>query len=303
MNDHGQIVGLAPMGTGQAHLLLWERGKDMRDLGPVAGEWVAIDNAGQIVGTMVDPNGKEQAFLWDPNSGRQLLGLLGGISSKALAINDRGQVVGTVEPSPGVSHVFLWDRANGMRDLGPGHPCAINNAGQIIVALGGGPAGDLLLSADGGSARIKIPVSAVLHLRTVNNHGCVIGWPTVGVGDPRVMIWHSGSGAMTPTHINNADTRAFLINDANQVLSTEERYGRYRILGIVIPPYHIRCYLQDPVRGRIPFSRYIHSRPNEHFFPVDLNNKGCIVGVIGPNGAAGRRVMLLEPVPERWGRR
>ena len=300
MNDRGQIVGLARALSGETHLFLWNRGKGLQDLGPVTGNYLGINNAGQIAGTMVDPNGKQQVFLWDPNTGRQLLGTLGGTWPQAIAINDSGQVVAVVGLPLGVSHAFLWDGADGMRDLGPGCPCAINNAGQILVATGPGPVGDLLLSANGGSTGARMPVTT-LGLRSINNHGCVVGHPTVSGIGPGLAIWHSNSGVMTSTRIGG-DARAYIINDVNQVLFAREQSGRYKIFGRVIPPYRIRCYLQDPVRALIPLSGYVHPGPNEYFYPVDLNDKGCIVGAIGPNRGRASRVVLLEPIPERWGR-
>jgi probable HAF family extracellular repeat protein len=296
INDHGQIVGRAPTGTGQAHLLLWERGKDMRDLGPVAGDWVAINNAGQIVGTMVDPDGKEQAFLWNPNSGRQLLGLLGGIGSKGLDINDRGQVVGTIKLSADVSHVFLWDRANGMRDLGPTHPRAINNAGQVIVVSNGRR---LLMDAGTGdvATALQLPLKG---LGRINNHGWMTGLSQSSVAKPDkidVVMWHPRASTKVLAQVNVRGGENGSINDANQVLIMDLRPPIW-LLGKTIIPARTKCYLHDPQRGLISLNRYLGGDP----YVMDLNNQGCIVGTIQSRDNRRSTGVLLEPIPERWGR-
>lgn len=298
INDRGQVAGLSEIGLGNYHLLLWDRARGIQDLGPVCKNVVDINNAGQIVGTMADPNGRWQAFLWDPDSGRQLLGMLGGLRSEAKAINDLGQVVGTVEMSAGVSHIFIWDSVNGMRDLGPGQPSQINDAGQILTA--NLAFRDLLLSANEGSTGIKMPVSAVMGLRSINNHGCVVGYRSVAGARPELAMWHSGSGVVKPMHMCG-EARAYVINDANQVLFAREQLPLGKVLGLTLRPYRVKCYLHDPAHGVIPLNRYVRTESNEHLYPVDLNNKGDIVCAIGRNRSRATCVVLLEPIPKWWG--
>ena len=69
-----------------------------------------INNAGRIASSMVDPNGNDRAFLWEPGKGRTLLGTLGGKTSYVMAINSRDQIVGTSETAAGLHHAFLWDK-------------------------------------------------------------------------------------------------------------------------------------------------------------------------------------------------
>lgn len=295
VNDQGQIVGYVQTRQGDAHLFLWDRAKGMQDLGPVSGSYLDINNAGQIVGAMIDPNGNGQAFLWDPNSGRQLLGTLGGVGTEATAINDSGQVVGTIETSDGVYHAFLWDRAKGMRDLGEGRAPVINNAGQIMITT----TGDLLLDANTGTDA-RIPLLG-WGIRSINNNGCVVGYSLASGAEREFVMWRSDSRAVKSMQLDR-EARGYVVNDVNQVLFAEETPARFRIWGRVLRPYHIRCYLLDPTRGVIPLGRYAHAGPDEHFIPVDMNNKGSIVLVCRYKGVKPYRAVLLEPIPGRWGR-
>ena len=99
------------------------------------------NDAGQIVGgSQVAPptlSSPSHAFLWDPVTGMQDLGTLGGNFSMATAINDEGQVVGQANLQGDLaSHAFTW-RDGIMTDLGtlPGdknsRAITIDSDGQI----------------------------------------------------------------------------------------------------------------------------------------------------------------------------
>src|SRR5690242_4976573 len=79
------------------------------DLGPVNGDVLgalAVNNAGQVVGTMaIDTNNEPLAFIWTPATGMQLLG---PTDSGANGINEAGQVVGDGSVSFSAHDAFLW---------------------------------------------------------------------------------------------------------------------------------------------------------------------------------------------------
>ena len=85
INERGQVAGFAdvPKAAGATsttyHLFLWDRTTGIQDLGPVCQGQVVMNDAGQIAGTMTDPNGQKRAFLWDPNHGRTILPTLGEV--------------------------------------------------------------------------------------------------------------------------------------------------------------------------------------------------------------------------------
>ena len=301
INDRGQIVGHMWTGTGN-HLFLWERASGMHDLGPVAlapSTLTAADinNAGQIVATMFDPNGLTCAFLQDADGPRQPLPTPRGTPSTAVAINDSGQVAGTISSSTGVFHAFFWDRTNGMRDLGEGRALGINNAGQVLVATA---PGGRLIDANGDSTGTAIPLTIWGGRSIINNNGWVIGYSVTST-KPKLVTWHAGSPVVGSTLMSRM-ARGYTINDANQVLFATERLARYKVWGRPLLPYRVRCYLQDPTRGLVPLERYVRPGPDEFFYPVALNNKGCIVLSCRRKSSEPYRAMLLEPIPERWGK-
>ena len=129
--------------------MLWTKTGSVRDLGTLsgdyAGEGVAINNSGDVVGYSKGPRGM-RAFLWNQTSGMQELGVLsGGDSSRALAISNLGEVVGSSTSISG-DRAFIWTKESGMMDLNNASSAdlgivlfeahSINDKGQII-AMGG----------------------------------------------------------------------------------------------------------------------------------------------------------------------
>ena len=90
---------------------------DLGTIDPAITDVVEINDAGQIIGTYVAPNGETHAFLYTPGSGLLDLGTLGGTSSAPTGLNNRGDVVGTSTLSDGTSHAFLWTKDDGMEDI------------------------------------------------------------------------------------------------------------------------------------------------------------------------------------------
>ena len=113
----------------------------MQDLGTLGGhfsEAVAVNAAGQVVGTSNINDSEFHAFLWTRAEGMQDLGSLDGCLSMATAINDLGHVIGESASCDGSSErAFLWTKADGMKDLGPvpglfGGLTGINIFNQVV---------------------------------------------------------------------------------------------------------------------------------------------------------------------------
>ena len=301
INDRGQVAGFSQVGPSTYHLFLWDRGKGMQDLGRVDNRTVDINSEGVIAGTMEDPNGNRRAFVWAPDSGRHVLGTLGGDNAETCGLNDRGQVVGASETIDGVLHAFVWDATNGMRDLTPsfsGHSRAwsINDAGQVVVFMEGGP---VLAHADEGVTPSS-PAIPARGLIEINSDGHVAGVSRTGRRTFDIVVWHADSGLRTLVQLTADSAGSARINDVGQVCFSQER-RRSTLRGRALVPPQGKNYLWDPKRGRIPLSHYVPVGLREDLWLTDLNNKGCMVGAVQSRTHSRSRGVLLEPIPERWG--
>lgn len=94
----------------------------------------AINNPGQVIGTVTTADTHEEAFLYS-NGVVSVLGTFGGTDSWGLGINDSGYVVGKYFTSSGDSHAFVLQNGQ-FTDLfgtaGMKEATAINNSGEII---------------------------------------------------------------------------------------------------------------------------------------------------------------------------
>ena len=321
INDRGQIVGFC-----EGRFLLWEREARWRELGRSLDR-LYINNTGQIAGTVEDPNYRMQsslwdpktgrtirdpnysshAFLWDPNEGLTMVGTLGTGMSTTRALNNRGQIVGRCWSTPGGGGVFLWDEARGMRAIAEvdNSPQAMNDTGQIIACRGERMPPQPVFwepAEDGSVAETLLPSGAFCDL---NNHGCVLG--SAFNFDERkhyVFIWHQDRGVEWLFPLENQMARVAALNDANMVAVCEEVHSGWleRLTGRHFGPYK-ESFVWTRERGRVFLDGYVLTRRGEHFDIRGLNNGGSIIGMVGLEGRSeGRRAVLLEPIPERWGR-
>jgi probable HAF family extracellular repeat protein len=285
------------------HLFLWDRENGMQDLGPVVNGDIDINDSGQIVGTMQDPNGHERAFIWDAEHGRRVLPTLGGETAIAHAINNQGQVVGEADTGGGLRHAFFWDSSLGVRDLTPAstqgtRAWSTNDAGEIIIFGGGGPA---LVDVNAGvvSTPRTIPV---LGLIEINSHGYVAGLARAGPRTFDVGTWHPETGLKTIVQLNSGSPASARMNDVGQVAFAEGRRPGRKVFGLQFPPRPSRNYLHDPNLGRLSLNGYAHVGSWENLWLTDLNNHGCIVGAVQSTRKSSSVGVLLEPIPERWGK-
>ncbi len=92
-----------------------------------------INNQGAIVGFVSGPNNSQDAFIWEPQRGFQLVPVRGAFpnaDSEARKINNRGMITGTWETKQSYSKgIFFYDPNEGVFDVEP-----LNG---IQVSLGG----------------------------------------------------------------------------------------------------------------------------------------------------------------------
>ena len=322
INDRGQVVGVAGPDNGMYRLFCWDHERGIQALGPVCDSHLDNNNAGQIVGTMTDPNGKKQAFLRDPGRGTILLGTLGGSLSSASALNNRGQVVGCLFVPVGgagdrdVAHAFLWDEAGGLRDLGTAGGWAseaygISDTGRVVGICASTQDGRRIVQSccwETADAIVPGTLPQGPHYNHMSNGGRVVGYDS-GTDGSHVVLWDDDAGLrrLFACKADDADVRmtALIVNDINQVACSEthqrNRRGPWARLTKRLYEPRVRSYVWDAEHGRIPLDRYV-PRGMRNFTVRDLNNRGDIVGEVRQrDGSSG--AVLLEPIPERWGRR
>ncbi len=131
INSRGDVVGWASTPTGDTHAMLWQGNRTI-DLDPQdpLSTAVAINDAGQILGSTFDPvTDLGHILLWD--QGRRIdLGSFGGEFARPIALSARGDVVVLTSTA-----AFRWSHGRTVRLAGSGVPTAINNRGQVVGTL------------------------------------------------------------------------------------------------------------------------------------------------------------------------
>lgn len=310
LNDRGQVIGVVYDANGHTRSFLWDRTHGVQDLG-FANTWnLMINNAGQIAGTMrTDPN-SDEAFLWEPDKGRTMLGTLGGRISRGYAMNNRGQIVGVSLDANDFLHGFLWSKETGMKKLPipDGIRCipqSIDDSGQILVMAIKQPlvlpGPWFLLDPNGSKPVTPLPPDTWLH--GMNANSCMIATEGSRSSKPHLFL-RNRHGELKPLFPYRGEFEITThLNDKNQIacsLLTNRLWEslRIRFFRRHLPSFEKRSYLWDPVRGRIPLDRYL--KGIDGFLVEDLNNKGCIIGR-GNREDGSVCSVLLEPIPERWG--
>ena len=141
INDKGQVVGYFRESDEKApaRAFIWDEETGVTELGTLGDSAYsyacAVNNKGQVAGTLKTSDGQWRAFIWDRENGMRELGTLGG-KSYAGDINEKGQVVGTSQAPNGQEHAFFWDQEAGMVDIvtasgSASRATSINNSGQV----------------------------------------------------------------------------------------------------------------------------------------------------------------------------
>ncbi|WP_250643238.1 hypothetical protein [Frankia sp. AiPa1] len=128
INNRGDVVGWAATPTGDTHAMLWQgdRATDLDPHDPLSTA-VAINDAGQILGSTYDPaTNVGHILLWD-HGRRTQLGDFGGLFARPVALNERGDIVVATSTA-----AFRRSHGRTERLGGSAQPIAINNRGQVV---------------------------------------------------------------------------------------------------------------------------------------------------------------------------
>lgn len=138
INAHGVVVGQSsPNATGGngARAVVWN-GTTATDLGTLGGQQSSaqdINDAGQVVGNSLLPDGSVRATLWQNGTVTNLGS--GANFSYATAINNKGQIVGA-STGPNNPRAYLWYEGTmtNLGSIGGGDAVAndINEAGVVV---------------------------------------------------------------------------------------------------------------------------------------------------------------------------
>ena len=148
MNNRGQVVGASKRNdSGKHQAFLWEDGvmKDLGTLGRSVSSAVAINDAGQIVGSAsvrARRHGVYHVFVWENDVMTDIFDNVetasGLIHGSASDINESGHIAGSwKDPATGsATRAFLWEDGT-MTDLGTlggntSHATGVNDYGQVV---------------------------------------------------------------------------------------------------------------------------------------------------------------------------
>jgi probable HAF family extracellular repeat protein len=315
INDEGVVVGavgenstvaqLPAVGIGDQGFIYSNGVTTFIDrMGGRSGSAFAINNNGQIAGSLLSPTGKKypHAALYNSATNGADLGTLGGDMSIAIDINDSGQIVGWAENSLINNQAFLYDHGT-MLNLGTlggesSEAYAVNNKGDVV--------GDAGISTTRPGSRhgfiytngsmTDIQASSYFFFgtgdsdaRDINESGQVVGTTfqcAAGCthGYSVAFIYDHGIVTALPT-LGGESSSAYAINDHAQIVGHS-----------YLQSGSFHAFIYEDGRMADLNSLIDPSLGWDLRFAQDINNNGQIVGygLIGGQGHA----FLLSPIPE-----
>jgi probable HAF family extracellular repeat protein len=315
INDEGVVVGavgensfvaqLPAVGIGDQGFIYSNGVTTFMDrMGGRSGSAFAINNNGQIAGSLLSPTGKKypHAALYNSATNGTDLGTLGGDMSIAIDINDSGQIVGWAENSLINNQAFLYDHGT-MLNLGTlggdsSEALAVNDKGDVVGYSGVSPtrpgSRHAFLYTNGSMTDIQTSSyfffgTGDSEARDINESGQVVGTTfqcAAGCtqGYSVAFVFDDGIVTALPT-LGGASSYAYAINDHSQVVGHSYlQSGSYHAFIYENGSMADLNSLIDPSLGW------------DLRFAQDINNNGQIVGygLIGGQG----HTFLLTPIPE-----
>ncbi len=282
LNGRGQVVL-----SSSAGLHIWDPNTGMRHVATtlvLQEQALKVNNAGQICGTLRDPNGCVRAFFWDPNTGIQRLGTFGKPDSCSMDINNKGQVLVRAGVTALYPKVFLWSRdappaSADMRSAGFGspRPDCMNDQAQVAGwAFDTHQPEFFAFRWDRTNIISTHPIgwqmTGTVH---IDGNGSAM-WihPKRDVDPPQVVVWGEDDSERRIQFPGNA-VYIIAVNEPGQMLVRVSRFRSRIARYFPLVEVH-EDWLWDPQRGKMPVR--MHGWRIRDFDPVDMNNEGWILG-------------------------
>ena len=276
INNGGRVVVNTASG-GSYQVSTWNRISGTQVLGLSGNNSVgaAINSSGDVVGEG-DPNnsGDLQAFVWQPTTGAQWLGSLGGNLSAAKGINNSAAVVGLSYTAAQTQHAFLWTQGSGMQDLTPdltsiggGTATAINSSNQVAgyyVPNGSSRTLGFIWTQAGGLQSLG---SAGTLANAVNDSGTVVGQSPDANGNRHAFSWTQAGGIKDLGTLGGGQSSALSINSRGWIVGTSLTNSGTGIL---------HGFLWTPSGGMQDFSVLAGLSPNQQAYSVQVNDFGVV---------------------------
>jgi probable HAF family extracellular repeat protein len=334
----GAAVALpAAKGTRQTSIPTYEI-IDLGTLGGLSSVALAVNEAGQVVGSADTPGGLRHAYIWDPATGEMTdLGTLPPYSqSEANDINSAGEVVGIGTTTGNLSEGFLWREGEMMNIGNLGSPDVsakgVSDATQIVGYARVAPElSHAFVWEDGVMTDIPSTIGGNASAAwDINNHGRIVGSASTG-SERHAFLWVDGAMTDLGT-LGGESSTAHGVNDVGQVVGWSERApggdrifhaflwedGKMIDVGALLGLSNGKAEVINN-QGQILIGKYLydsstgavadlHDRISadsgwSELSARDLNDAGQIVGVGTIDGL--RHAFLMTPVPiptlSAWG--
>lgn len=188
----------------------------------------AINEKGQIAGSMRDAQGNEHAVVWDEKRNIRDLGTLPGhCISWAADINDLGQVVGwSSEADNRNKHAVLWEKDGTVKDLGDlgddSVATAVNNKGYVVgysFVKGMASAHAFLWKLETGMTDLGV-LDGCTHssAEDIDDAGRIVGRSSGSAATLHAVMWEAGGNIKDLNAVLNiAASNATAINSKGQI--------------------------------------------------------------------------------------
>ncbi len=307
INDSGQVVSSVRWADGTVHVMLWDKSDRTRELASLPTGYqvptLAFNNAGQVAGTVIDPNKTWSSFFWDTDGRQYTLDAPSGGQTQIGGMNNRGQVVGKWDTARGPSHAFLWDRTAGLQDLGTfggleSLACGINDAGQIVgyYSSASNPKWRAFFSdPDSGMQELGPTKFGPAAVCRINNQGFVVGHFGSAEDDGCISTWTAATGPRRLPLVKGdwADARG--LDDVNRFFVNVHQRG-IRLLGRHFCE-RSDSYLWESSRPVRCLNEQLDRGDTEGFWVYDINKDGTILASLSVKKLPYAHAVILEPVP------